>query len=1147
MSLQLKRGYTIDINTINSDIDFTLDMPVGSYFSLLYNKEEEMAEVLLSFLDAGFKNNECCVLGFSDEKGHKLALNILREAGIDVDTHLKTGQIILISCDECYVDDQVAEREAQHWEALYDESISAGFTGLRMFNKFSIIGDDAWDSFVEFEQMGMWVIEKKGIISIFAFLEEARSRSEIIELIGMHDGTIVKKRDTWTFLQSSSYCKTVQKEVCFPNDILENVWTGVWAIDKHDTIIYFNKGMESLSGLLSKDVLGKKIISLMPRQLEGDELSFIDIFHMTKQSLHSRNYDIFPFIKPDGQYIYHSGVLFPLRDDHGDYAGMLGTVGNTIEQNIEHKELKGEFLSAERLGDIYKKSPVVAFLWAAKEDWPIEFVSENISQFGYIPEELTSGNFVYSDMIHPDDLDFVSNDVAQLEISGKMYFSREYRLLTKSGNSKWVTERSFLIRDQDGNPAYYQGIIIDITERKKAEDALIAAEKKYRMIFENSPLGIFNFDENGVITHCNDKFLNIIGLESKENIIGFSMVESVSNPDMKKAIDNVLSRKPGHFEGQYRTIKSGRKVYVKADYSPNIADDGTFIGGIGIFEDISERKKAEQAVINAEKKYRLIFENSPIGIFNFDKNGVVSHCNRKFLEIMGMQTYEEAIGFNMISLVQDEQMKKAIDNALSRKTGHFEGEYHTVKTGKNVNLKADFSPNISDDGTFLGGIGIFEDISERKKAEDALRLDESRLEALLKLNQMTSMSFKEIANFVQEEAVRMTQSKIGYLAFLDEENVLAMHSWSKSAMSICAVEDRRFDYPLATTGIWGEPVRQRIPIITNDFQAPNPLKKGYPLGHIKILRHMNIPIFDGDEIVGVAGVGNKETDYDQSDVRQLTLLMEGMWRLIQRKKAEDTLREYAQELSSVNDELSKANDELSQANDELKSLDRMKDEFLSNVSHEFKTPLTSIQGYSELISDGTLGDVNEQQKKAVMTVIRNSERLRRLVDSLLYLSRAQAGKIHYSFDTVQITEVINNSIQDVALQAESKNIKIEKNLPDKLPVFTADKDKLMDVFINLLDNAVKFTPEGGSITISSNVEEKSLHVFVRDTGIGIPKDKIPNLFQRFYQVDASGKRKYGGTGLGLYICKKIVEDHAGNIWAESTEGQGSTFHILLPI
>lgn len=312
-------------------------------------------------------------------------------------------------------------------------------------------------------------------------------------------------------------------------------------------------------------------------------------------------------------------------------------------------------------------------------------------------------------------------------------------------------------------------------------------------------------------------------------------------------------------------------------------------------------------------------------------------------------------------------------------------------------------------------------------------------------------------------------------------------------------------------------------------------------------RYMSIPIFDGRKIVGAAGVANKEQDYDKADVRQLTLFMEGMWRLIQRQEAEDTLRQYATELSRVNEELSKTNIELSAANKELKSLDRMKDDFLSNVSHEFKTPLTSIQGYSQLIADGTLGQVNAQQKKAVDTVIRNSERLRRLVDSLLYLSRAQSGKLNYSFETLNLSDVIDHSIQDLALQAEGKDIRLEKNIPDDLPPVVADRDKMMDVFVNLVDNAIKFTPSGGKVSISANTSGDVLHLAVKDTGIGIPKDKIPNLFQRFYQVDSSVKRRYGGTGLGLYICKKIIKDHNGDIQVTSEEGKGTTIHIDLPL
>ena len=180
---------------------------------------------------------------------------------------------------------------------------------------------------------------------------------------------------------------------------------------------------------------------------------------------------------------------------------------------------------------------------------------------------------------------------------------------------------------------------------------------------------------------------------------------------------------------------------------------------------------------------------------------------------------------------------------------------------------------------------------ERSRAEEALRLEQARLNALLKLNQMTDAPLRAITDFALEEAVRLTQSRIGYLAFMNEdESVLTMHAWSKTAMDQCAVIDKPIEYPIETTGLWGEAVRQRQPVITNDYSAPNPLKKGHPEGHVPIVRHMNVPVFDGERIVAVAGVGNKIQPYDESDVRQLTLLTQGMWRLVQRRQAEEQLR-----------------------------------------------------------------------------------------------------------------------------------------------------------------------------------------------------------------------------------------------------------------
>jgi PAS domain S-box-containing protein len=177
-----------------------------------------------------------------------------------------------------------------------------------------------------------------------------------------------------------------------------------------------------------------------------------------------------------------------------------------------------------------------------------------------------------------------------------------------------------------------------------------------------------------------------------------------------------------------------------------------------------------------------------------------------------------------------------------------------------------------------------------KSSEVALRLNESRLEALWKLSQMTENSMREITDYVLEEAVNLTSSEIGYLAFANEdESVLTMYSWSKAAQDQCAISDQPIKYPVETTGLWGEAVRQRRPIITNDYAAPNPYKKGYPEGHVALRRHLNIPVFDGNHIVAVAGVGNKVGPYEESDVWQLTLLMEGMWRLVKRKRAEESM------------------------------------------------------------------------------------------------------------------------------------------------------------------------------------------------------------------------------------------------------------------
>ncbi|MBU0973542.1 MAG: cache domain-containing protein [Proteobacteria bacterium] len=184
--------------------------------------------------------------------------------------------------------------------------------------------------------------------------------------------------------------------------------------------------------------------------------------------------------------------------------------------------------------------------------------------------------------------------------------------------------------------------------------------------------------------------------------------------------------------------------------------------------------------------------------------------------------------------------------------------------------------------------------TEQKKnaAEQARDLEELRLKKLLELSQMTEQPAKVLTTFAVEEAIRLTQSDIGYLAFLnEEESQLTMHTWSKEAMAQCEIEDKPLIFNLEETGLWAQAVRDREPMIINDYaNFSSPQKKGYPAGHVMIRRVLNVPIFDGERIVALAGVGNKKEAYDESDVRQLQLMMDGMWKIIQKKKAQDDLR-----------------------------------------------------------------------------------------------------------------------------------------------------------------------------------------------------------------------------------------------------------------
>ena len=231
----------------------------------------------------------------------------------------------------------------------------------------------------------------------------------------------------------------------------------------------------------------------------------------------------------------------------------------------------------------------------------------------------------------------------------------------------------------------------------------------------------------------------------------------------------------------------------------------------------------------------------------------------------------------------------------------------------------------------------------------------------------------------------------------------------------------------------------------------------------------------------------------------------------------------------------------------LKKLEKMRVDFVANVTHEIRTPLTAILGFIETLREGAVEE-EDTAKRFLEIIERHARRLNRLVEDLLTLSDIELGEIKFSFESVSLSGVVENVLFVVAARASEKKIAIQKEIPESLPPVRADRDRLVQILLNILDNAVKFTPDSGKITLSAAAEgDDYVVVRVEDTGIGVPADVIPRLGERFYRVDKTRSREMGGTGLGLSIVKHLIAAHGGRMEIESRLGSGTVVKLYFPV
>jgi len=259
------------------------------------------------------------------------------------------------------------------------------------------------------------------------------------------------------------------------------------------------------------------------------------------------------------------------------------------------------------------------------------------------------------------------------------------------------------------------------------------------------------------------------------------------------------------------------------------------------------------------------------------------------------------------------------------------------------------------------------------------------------------------------------------------------------------------------------------------------------------------------------------------------------------------LEEKRELLERLNTKLEESNRELNEANARLRELSAMKEEFLALTTHDLRSPLTVISGVINFFTSGRLGDMTAEQKNMVSMMERNTQNLIELVNDLLDASKLESGTMRLDAATIELRGLVGELKEQMQPLAREKEIALEEDVPEDLPELRADRAKLRRVLVNLVSNALKFTPKGGHVRLGAAREGRFVRVSVTDTGVGIQREELHDIFDKYAQARSRATRSEKGTGLGLYITRQLVELHGGKISVQSEVGKGSTFSFTIPI